>query len=70
MSFNEKFQEGESYGDAPRASKPNLLEDPTQIAAAILKDYVGARQAASLSELVGLIKGLMSDGEPSDDRKG
>jgi linoleate 10R-lipoxygenase len=70
MSFNEKYQAGESYGDAPRAKQANLLDDPVKVATNILKDYAGARQAATLPELVGLVKSLMSDGEPSDDRKG
>jgi linoleate 10R-lipoxygenase len=70
MSFNEKYQAGESYGDAPRTKQANLLDDPVKVATNILKDYAGARQAATLPELVGLVKSLMSDGEPSDDRKG
>jgi linoleate 10R-lipoxygenase len=70
MSFEEKYQAGESYGNAPKAAKATFLSDPVQIATAIFRDYAAARSTASLPQLVGLVQGLMSDGEPSDDRKG
>ncbi|KAM3502672.1 hypothetical protein MY11210_008996 [Beauveria gryllotalpidicola] len=70
MSFNEKYQAGESYGDAPKGTKATYLDDPVATATAILRDYAGARDAATLPQLIDLIKSLNSDGEPSDDRKG
>ncbi|KAI9146726.1 Psi-producing oxygenase A [Paramyrothecium foliicola] len=70
MSFDEKFQEGESYGDAPIADKTALLDDPVKIATSIFKDYAAARSATSLPELIGLVQSLLNEGEPSDDRKG
>ncbi|KAH7311220.1 linoleate diol synthase [Stachybotrys elegans] len=70
MTFQQKYQEGESYGDARAPGKTTFLEDPVEIAKSILKDYVGARQAASLPELIGLVQSLMNDEGASDDRKG
>lgn len=69
MSFDEKYQAGESYGDAPKAAKANILDDPAAVAAAIIKDYAGARCAATVPQLIALVKSLKSEG-PSDDRKG
>ncbi|KAM3542308.1 hypothetical protein ARSEF1564_004756 [Beauveria bassiana] len=67
MSFDEKYQAGESYGDARTTA--SHLNTPAEIAAAVLKDYAGARDAATLPELIGLVQSLSSK-EPSDDRKG
>ena len=69
MSFNEKYQAGESYGDNPGQAEKSLLDNPTQFATDILKDYASARGQASLAELVQLFQSLKSGG-PSDDRKG
>jgi len=69
MSFNEKYQAGESYSDPVKAAQPGLLDDPVSLATDVLKDYIGARGKATLPELIGLFKALSSDG-PSDDRKG
>lgn len=68
-NFTQKFQAGESYGDA-RQDSANFFNDPAKIAADILKDYVSVRGQTSPAELVGLIKELLSKGEPLDDKKG
>ncbi|TWU70930.1 hypothetical protein ED733_001561 [Metarhizium rileyi] len=70
MSFDEKYQAGESYGAESNASKAVSLDDPAAVAAAIIKDYAGARCAASLPQLIELVKSLKNADEPSDDRKG
>ena len=69
MSFNEKFQAGEAYGDVEDEST-NFFADPLKVATAILKDCEGVRSQASLGEIVGLINELLHKGEPLDDRKG
>ncbi|KAF4976448.1 hypothetical protein FZEAL_6886 [Fusarium zealandicum] len=69
MSFNEKFQAGEAYGD-PKRESTNLLSDPVKLATDILKDYSGIRSQASIPELAALIKELLQKGEPLDDKKG
>uniref|UniRef100_A0A0L0MYV5 linoleate 8R-lipoxygenase n=1 Tax=Tolypocladium ophioglossoides (strain CBS 100239) TaxID=1163406 RepID=A0A0L0MYV5_TOLOC len=69
MSFDEKFQAGEAYGDGRKGSA-NFFADPAKIAADILKDYAGIRSQASLTEITGLIKSLLEKGEPLDDKKG
>lgn len=48
MSFNEKYQAGESYADAAEPTNPSFFEDPVKVATDILKDYAGARCEASL----------------------
>lgn len=69
MSFNEKYQGGESYSD-PKKSSANLLFDPAKLAADLLKDYAGVRSQASLADIADLVKELMSKGQPLDDKKG
>jgi linoleate 10R-lipoxygenase len=69
MSFNEKFQVGEAYGES-RQKSTNLFVDPLKIATDLLKDYAGVRSQVSVTELAGLIKGLLQKGEPLDDKKG
>lgn len=69
MSFDEKYQDGEAYGDAKKASN-NIFADPLKLANDLLRDYAGVRSQASVSDLLGLIKELMNKGEPLDDKKG
>lgn len=69
MSFNEKFQAGEAYGDGQKTSDI-ALADPAQIAADLLRDYVGLRSQVSLPEITDLIKSLIEKGKPLDDKKG
>ncbi|KAI8717961.1 Linoleate 8R-lipoxygenase [Fusarium sp. LHS14.1] len=69
-SFNEKFQAGESYGDA-RTGSTSLLDDPIKLATDIIKEYGGVRSQASIPELAELIKELtIEKGKPLDDKKG
>lgn len=69
-NFSEKYQAGESYADNPKPTKANFFADPVQAANDIFKDCVNARLAISFPELVQLIKGLITKGQPVDDRKG
>ncbi|KAM5353671.1 hypothetical protein ACJ41O_000321 [Fusarium nematophilum] len=69
MSFNEKFQAGESYGEARKGSS-SIFSDPLKLAQDLLKDYAGVRSQASVTDIVGLIKELLQKGEPLDDKKG
>ncbi|KAF4461846.1 hypothetical protein FALBO_11355 [Fusarium albosuccineum] len=69
MSFNEKFQAGESYASEKKDTEA-LLNDPVKLAADILKDYAGVRSQASPAQLAELIKELLSKGVPLDDKKG
>lgn len=69
MTYNQKFQAGESYGDE-RKSTSNFFSDPTKVAADLLKDYVGLRSQTTPAEIAGLIKELTQKGEPLDDKKG
>lgn len=70
MSFAEKYQAGESYGDDPRKENASLLTDPLKLAKDILSDYTGVRKEIGLVELSGMIKELLHKGEPLDDKKG
>jgi linoleate 10R-lipoxygenase len=69
MSFNQKFLAGESYGDE-RKSSASFFNDPAKIAADLLRDYAGLRSQITPAEIVGLVKELLSKGEPLDDKKG
>ncbi|KAK7422650.1 hypothetical protein QQX98_001438 [Neonectria punicea] len=69
MSVNEKYQAGETYGEA-RKSSSSLLDDPAKLAADLLKDYAGLRSQVSVTEVAGLIKELLQKGQPLDDKKG
>ncbi|CAM1509632.1 Fc.00g033710.m01.CDS01 [Cosmosporella sp. VM-42] len=69
MSFYEKFQAGEAYGEGEKSSA-NFFSDPAKIAADLLKDYAGLRNQASPAEIAGLVKELLQKGEPLDDKKG
>lgn len=69
MASNAKFQAGEEYGEA-RKGPTNFLSDPVAIATDLLKDYAGVRSEASLPEIVGIIKELLAEGQPLDDKKG
>ena len=69
MGDNSKFQAGEEFGEGrPRPTK--FLADPVAVATDLLKDYAGLRSEASLPQIVGLIKELMAEGEPLDDKNG
>jgi hypothetical protein len=69
MSFDEKFQAGEAYGDS-KGSSPDL-GDPVKLATAILKDYSGVRSRISVTELASVIKTMLFDkGKPLDDKNG
>ncbi|KAI1858014.1 uncharacterized protein JN550_012907 [Neoarthrinium moseri] len=70
MSTNEKFQAGVTYADAKKSSSSNFFADPLKVATDLLKDGAGVKKEVSLPELVGLIKGLLQEGEPLDDKKG
>ncbi|KAI1843275.1 hypothetical protein JX266_010629 [Neoarthrinium moseri] len=70
MSTNEKFQAGVTYADAKKSSSSNFFADPLKVATDLLKDGAGVSKEVSLPELVGLIKGLLQEGEPLDDKKG
>ncbi|KAG9253117.1 uncharacterized protein F5Z01DRAFT_175200 [Emericellopsis atlantica] len=70
MSTTNKFQAGESYGEARKKSSSSFLSDPVRVASDLFKDYATLRSEASLTEVVGLIKGIMNEGEPIDDKKG
>jgi linoleate 10R-lipoxygenase len=69
MAYNEKYQAGESYGEAVKGTS-NFFADPAKVAKDLLKDYAGLRSEVSLGEISGLIKELLQKGEPLDDRKG
>ena len=69
MSYNEKFQAGEAYGEASKSSS-NFFSDPAKVAADLLKDYAGLRGQASPTEIAALVKELLQKGEPLDDKKG
>lgn len=66
---NEKYQAGESYADASKQTKAFSF-DPATIAADMFKECISNGLPVSLPELTQLIKGLLSKGEPVDDRKG
>lgn len=68
MAFDEKFQAGEAYKDPKKDSLS--LDDPLKIATALVKDYAGVREAASIPQLAELIRELVEKGKPLDDRKG
>jgi hypothetical protein len=69
MSFTEKFQAGENYGEARKGSS-NIFSDPLKLATDILKDYSGVRSQVSVKELAAILQGLSQKGEPLDDKKG
>ncbi|KAH6886177.1 heme peroxidase [Thelonectria olida] len=69
MSFNEKFQAGENYGEARKGSS-NVFSDPLKLATDLLKDYSGVKSQVSPKELAALLQGLTQKGEPLDDKKG
>lgn len=69
MSFNEKFQAGESYGETRKGSS-SIFSDPLKLATDLLRDYSGVRSQVSVQELASLIQGLIQKGEPLDDKKG
>lgn len=69
MSFNEKFQAGESYG-ASKEDPASLLTNPEKLVADLMKDFAGVRSQASPAQLLGLVKELLQKGQPLDDKKG
>jgi hypothetical protein len=69
MSFNEKFQAGESYGDS-KEDPSSLLNNPEKLVADLMKDFAGVRSQASPAQLLGLVKELLQKGQPLDDKKG
>ncbi|WPH03723.1 Hypothetical protein R9X50_00660600 [Acrodontium crateriforme] len=70
MSFDEKYQAGEAYGEAPKPTPSGFFSDPVAAATAILRDYAGARCEATLPQLINLIKSLTMPDTLIDDRKG
>lgn len=69
-NFTEKYQAGESYADTPKPTTASFFADPARAAADIFRDCASAGLAITLPELVQLVKGLITKGEPVDDRKG
>ncbi|KAF5572016.1 Psi-producing oxygenase C [Fusarium pseudoanthophilum] len=69
MSFNEKFQAGESYGGS-KEDPASLLNNPEKLVADLMKDFAGVRSQASPAQLLGLVKELLQKGQPLDDKKG
>ncbi|SPJ72098.1 related to linoleate diol synthase [Fusarium torulosum] len=69
MSFDEKYQAGESY-KASKEDPSSLLDNPEKLVADLMKDFAGIRSQASPAELLGLVKGLLQKGQPLDDKKG
>ncbi|RBR07351.1 uncharacterized protein FIESC28_10694 [Fusarium coffeatum] len=70
MSFNEKFQAGESYKDTSKEDPSGLLDNPEKLVADLIKDYSGVRSQASPADLLALVKQLLQKGQPLDDKKG
>ncbi|KAK5651915.1 hypothetical protein OQA88_11574 [Cercophora sp. LCS_1] len=67
MSFNEKFQAGESYADEePEA--PYSLDDPVRIAQDLIKELASVKSQISPTDVVAIIQGLAV--KPLDDKKG
>lgn len=69
-AFTDKYQAGESYADTPMPTKANFFADPVKAAGEIIRDLVGSRLAISRTELIQLLRSLVTKGEPVDDRKG
>ncbi|UZP35518.1 hypothetical protein NXS19_003334 [Fusarium pseudograminearum] len=70
MSFNEKYQAGESYKDTSKEDPSSLLDNPEKLVADLMKDFAGVRSQASPADLLALVKQLLSKGQPLDDKKG
>jgi linoleate 10R-lipoxygenase len=70
MSFNEKYQAGESYKDTSKEDPSGLLDNPEKLVADLIKDYSGVRSQASPADLLALVKQLLQKGQPLDDKKG
>lgn len=70
MSDEHKFQAGEDYADVRKKSSASFLSDPVKVAQDLLKDYASLRSEATLTQVIGLIKGIMNEGDPIDDKKG
>lgn len=69
MSFDEKYQAGESYKTS-KEDTSSLLDNPEKLVADLMKDFAGVRSQASPAELLGLVKQLLQKGQPLDDKKG
>jgi hypothetical protein len=69
MSFDEKYQAGESYKTS-KEDPSSLLDNPEKLVADLMKDFAGVRSQASPAELLGLVKQLLQKGQPLDDKKG
>lgn len=67
MSFETKFQAGESYGDATKEPAYSL-DDPVQIAKDLMKELVSVKSQVTLPELIEIIQSLVQ--KPLDDKKG
>ncbi|KAI1259137.1 heme peroxidase [Xylariaceae sp. FL1019] len=69
MAGDLKFQAGEAYGDVSQDST-DYLSDPVKVAKDILKDCADLKGRVSVQEIVTLIKELLKQGQPLDDKKG
>ena len=67
MSFETKFQAGESYGDATKEPAYSL-DDPVHIAKELMKELVSVKSQVTLPEVVEIIQSLVQ--KPLDDKKG
>lgn len=69
MSFEKKFQAGETYGD-PRTESSHFMTDVADIAEYIWNNVVGVQNRTSKKEIIELLRELLHKGEPIDDKKG
>ncbi|KAF5138262.1 Psi-producing oxygenase A [Metarhizium anisopliae] len=69
MSFEKKFQAGETYGD-PRTESSHFMTDAADIAEYIWNNAVGVQNRTSKKEIIELLRELLHKGEPIDDKKG
>ncbi|KHN98764.1 heme peroxidase [Metarhizium album ARSEF 1941] len=69
MSFEEKFQAGEAYGD-PHKESSHLMADAADVAEYIWNHGAGVQKLTSRMEIMELIRELLHKGEPIDDKKG
>ncbi|KAM0207497.1 hypothetical protein ACHAQD_012015 [Fusarium lateritium] len=69
MSFDEKYQAGESYKTS-KEDPSSLLDNPEKLVADLMKDFAGVRSQANPAQLLGLVKELLQKGQPLDDKKG
>ncbi|KAK4210700.1 heme peroxidase [Rhypophila decipiens] len=67
MSFTEKYQAGESYGDEKKES-PYSLDDPLKLAAAVVKELHSVHAQVTPQEVISIIQSLTQ--KPLDDKTG